>query len=215
MKKMILALGLWLLLLVPSLAQASLVTYNFSGVVTRALNFAGFSEGQTFTGTFTYNTDTVVSGAGGEIIYKTPLDLQITAGGVTYAPLAALKYLPNLYDLTYTEYAGGAQGFGLFAEGVYDATSTPAPGQTNTYKEIATLELLFPKAPSPMIPAINYVYHLRENEFGQPLVSQDALLEATITGVSEAAPTPIPAAVWLLGTGLAGLAGARKLRRRQ
>lgn len=217
MRKHLLTLYLGLLLFVPVQARASIITYDFGGVINSVTGFSGLSAGQTFTGSFAYSTDTLLHDAGPDFkIYSTALDLRITAGGVTYM-LPVTKYLPTLAALAYDTYGEGTGGVGFH---LYDTISGTYEGAAwTTFTEKAQLELLLTQGPGLLLPALRYMYDLDESTIGIPGLGsniQHAEFDGSITSFSErTTPTPIPAAVWLLGTGLAGLAGARRLRKRQ
>ena len=95
-------------------AEAALVSYNFSGAITTAsdpLASFGISPGDTFAGSFTYDTSlSVVSSGPGNVLYEQPVPiapsaLSVTVNGVQYA--AANSSAPLRIQVTNN--AGGLQ----------------------------------------------------------------------------------------------------------
>lgn len=203
MRKTCALLALCLLLAVPGLAQAALVTYDFSGTITSAQGM-----GQAYTGSFSYSTDNILqnfSGNGFSVIdYNSKISSQITMGGNVYVNNLA-RYIDEMrvvrVNIDPPELWGGTSIFSSAT--AYNRPSSPFYRETQSWQVQA---YNYPGSKSDFL----YTYLLQE-QTGSGLNESFITLRGTIDSFSERTqPTPLPAAVWLLGSGLVGLAGLRK-----
>lgn len=212
MKKMIQALCLCLLLSVPGLASAAIVTYDFSGVLSVVAGISGPVVGQSFSGSLSYDAGTNLwsSPDGSTRTYSSPLTWQITAGGQQYSSFAQPKPGGQIVTVVFDEYGGAFANDPLFPLASGGKTSISAAPQLGTPEYIGMFFMFnsMRNGEGGRLPSTFEYYYYPS---GWPSGPDTIAVRGDITSFSERpVATPLPAAVWLLGSGLVGLAGLRR-----
>lgn len=176
-------------------AQASEVFYDFKGVITGS-NIAGFSVDAGYTGTVSFNTAAYLGDQWSGKVYGQLPSVTLTTGGHTYD-------LPSVLASSYM-----APTFGVYVVDntsqfhYYTASSENYWTLFGSGEKQRSMNLFFDK----LTPGGLLFADLSVIVNGQTM--DNKYLYASVTDLH--ARTPIPAAVWLLGTGLAGLVGVRR-----
>lgn len=224
MRKLLASLYLCLALQlsVPGLASAAIVTYDFSGVLTQVVAVQSLNGnlptplpgasvpavGQSFSGSLSYDAGTNLwsSPDGSTRTYSSPLTWQITAGGQQYSSFAQPKYGVPDVTVVSVQYGGAFANVPLGTGGRTTVGAALQPGTPEAISMSFKFSSMFDREGGKEPSFFEFYYHLSEQNN-----SNDIVVKGDITSFSErATPTPLPAAVWLLGSGLVGLAGLRK-----
>lgn len=208
MKKYIVALGLFILFASSSLAHAAVIQYDFNGKFDSGNRFAANQE---FSGSFSLDTSSIIPlpGPPGHGVSLSPAQVTVVVNGLTYTgqnifPTQKLQYNTSATFYTYSPASVGMS--------FTSSNGVSGDNGVQTYKESVTFSGAFvPGAGS----TGSSIYGLYNYEFTNRITgasqigSQD--FHGVITSYTEKpATTPIPGAIWLLGTGVAGLFGLRK-----
>lgn len=199
MKKYSFVLVLLALLTVTSVTQASAdvyAGYDFSGMITSATGIAGVSSGQAYTGSIFYNTSAF---AGSDMFgdyYNGPLQMSLTIGGTSYN-MANILRSTALPDSSYLQ-VGSMGPFTMI--NTYDMKNEGSPFMGSEALRSISIDTF----PGGGLYALLDVH----DYFGSQITQVELVkLEGTVTDMHR---TPIPGAIWLFGSGLAGLAGLRR-----
>lgn len=209
MKKSIYAIAVLVLLAAASVAQASVPVYSeydFSGMITSATGAPGISAGQAYTGSIRYNTGAFLGNVTGTSYYGGPLQMTLTIGGTSY-DMATVLRSTILADNNVTGVL--PYGTGQFFDSRYSKTSGNALDKTlaartaMVYHDGALSNGLFAQ--------LDVQRFIRTPLGSQTTQLEFVKIEGTVTDMHR---TPIPGAIWLLGSGLVGLVGLRKKSQR-
>ncbi len=165
-------------------AHAALVTESFSGTITFAddSNPFGVSLGDTFTWTTTYDL-AYQNGLGNIVIGDdAQMTLSVTIGSRTFVETEDVFYGSGIF---------GAPILTFDDQDQVNGVSFLVDDFVNNYR-FSSLDDLFT------------IYSIGDDGF-----TSDVHL---VSGTFDFTPVPVPAAVWLLGSGLVGLAGLRRGR---
>jgi len=196
------ALAFFILTINP--AVASVVTYEISGSVYHSdLQGSGINDGEIFSGIIRLDNSVIATGSVGFSMYAEAIDTSITVGGVTHSSTGV--------DATIYTYHPTVDWVGL---GQAEVVSNTGYG-TNRYLKTNFYTNNVSAGTMDGISLADAVYASLTNNIHEPLLIMNfgfnnAILEVTEVTVSQ---VPIPAAMWLFGTGLAGLIGVSRKKK--
>lgn len=170
-----------------SAAQAALITDNFSGTIdfADAANPFGVASGDTFTWSTTYDLSYKNEWGNITIGDDSNMKLQVTIGSRTFEESEDKFYGPGDF---------GAPILTFDAQDQVSGVSFLVDDHSNGYRFRNHLDYLGFD-----------IYTMGEND-------KDDLHLVSGTFSFDPAPVPVPAAAWLLGSGLMGLVGIRRVR---
>lgn len=187
MRRWCIACWMLVLLVVPGIAQASLVGFDFSGSITQVSGgLAGYMHaGDLYTGSIIYDT------ANPNDKFKTTL----TIGSYTNV----LEKVPNVTPMIFGYSVTNSGGTTTFMMGGSGATAS----------QVELINLTAKVLNSSGKGDISGIYTLQNISAAPPTLAGYSTFTGSIDASSShpVSSTPIPAAVWLLGTGVAGLFG--------
>lgn len=195
MRKFIAMLALLSFLVLAQAAQAAVVQYSFSGNIIAGTG-TGIYTGSTasVSGTFSYDPAAVLGTSGTTTVYSAPFQLSLSVGG---SPVdLSTKYITPAGWSYYSDPVPGGTAYGAAA-----AAMNPF-GPFTKYSEMAQLAITLKGG---NLGVFDYGYALSE----MTLLGSSSVSNSFSANLSYS-KTPIPGALLLLGSGVAGLAALRR-----